>query len=54
MYRLEDNIQNELTEIESGDMDWIRLVYANDKMWVLANTVMNFLVLQRTVNILAS
>lgn len=28
-------------------MDWIRLVYDNDKMWVLAYTVMNFLVLQK-------
>jgi len=54
MYRLEDNITNELTETELKDMGWIRLVNDKDKMWVLANAVMNFLVLQKAVNILAS
>jgi len=49
---LEDNIKNELAETELKDMYGIRLVY--DKMWVLAKAEMNFLVLQKAVNILAS
>jgi hypothetical protein len=35
-------------------MDWIRLVYDNDKLWVLEKGVMNFPVLQKAVKILAS
>ena len=35
-------------------MDWIRVVYDKDKRWVLVNAVMNFLILQNTVNFWAS
>jgi len=51
---LEDNIKNEPAETELKDMYWIRLVYDNDKMLVLAKAVMNFLVLQKAANILSS
>jgi len=54
MYRLEDNIKNELTEIELEDMDCIRLVYNNDMMWVPAIAAVIFLVLQNAVIILSS
>jgi hypothetical protein len=47
MLMVEDNIKNELTEIELEDMDWIRLAYDNDRVWVFAYTVMSFLVLKK-------
>jgi hypothetical protein len=37
----EDNIIKDLTEIESGGMDWIDLAQDRDQWRALLNTVMN-------------
>jgi hypothetical protein len=44
-HRWEDNINMDLQEVGSGDMDWIEWVQDRDRWWAHVNVVMNLLVL---------
>jgi len=40
--RWEDNIKMDLTEVESGGMDWIKMAQDRERWSALVNVVMNF------------